>query len=216
MTEPKEKPILFQGEMVRAIIEGRKTQTRRLLVKSTEFKGPYNPAYIQAHRNSDGWKKICPYGEIGGVLWVRERFKVAEFSAGHERNTESGFDFEEAGCRVVYAADGENRDINDLFVSDEVNEIAQAERAFKKNGDSPGIHMPRWACRLRLKITDIRVERLQDISHKDAIAEGVEYDVSKTDGWPLSRFESLWKKIHGKESWDSNPWLWVLDFEVLK
>lgn len=89
---------------------------------------------------------------------------------------------------------------------------APVSKAFKYK---PSIFMPRWASRITLEITGIRVERLQEISNKDAIAEGVKYDVSKEGGWPVSRYKALWESINGKDSWEANPFVWVTEFKRL-
>lgn len=202
MSKPciKERPILFSASMVRAILSGQKTQTRRILKGSAEYKGPYNQRYVEMHKNSDGWSKICPYGQPGDRLWVRETFHTVD---GHS---------------AFYRADYEYNPQGD-----------------KDHGIvwKPSIHMPRWASRINLEITGVRVERLHEISEADAQAEGVERVVAGV-GWrrycdPDSEevgvppcgdarhsFRSLWKFINGDESWNANPWVWVVEFKVLE
>ena len=184
--EYKERPIIMTGDSVRAILGGRKTQTRRVIK-------PQPTAVDEMYGPNKYWLKMdtytitehhCPYGRVGDRLWVRETWH----HAGPERTP--GY--------VSYRADGEFMEY------------------YKKQGYKwrPSIFMPRWASRLTLEVVSVRVERVQEISSKDAIAEGVEYDVSKPGGWPVDRFAFLWDKINGKRgySWDSNPFVWVIEF----
>lgn len=194
----KERPILFSTPMVHAIMEGRKTMTRRV-VKGTvlEWLQPemFTPEYVALPENG-----LCPYGQPGDLLWVREKFKskhvkgcLEEFKL-HYPNVHPWF----------YAADGES------------------EKGY--GSWKPSIHMPKSAARIWLRITDVRLERLHDISEEDAKAEGVEW---KRTGWKdytkdgicfdaISSFVSLWQSINGIESWDQNPWVWVVSFEIIK
>jgi hypothetical protein len=203
----KERPILFSGAMVRAILDGRKTHTRRVLKSSTEFKGPYNPEYIQAHKDSKGWESICPYGKVGDRLWVRESFRM--FDA-----TKDCYHDEVCACPVKHG--------NPLYMADE-----DYEGPWR-----PSIFMPRLYSRITLEVVGIRVERVQDISASDALAEGIErsqrvkgmaviknddlggYDVVK----PVYAFYRLWDSINAKRgySWESNPWVWVIEFKRVK
>ncbi len=204
----KERPILFNSEMVRAILEGRKTQTRRVVKPQPcggwAFDGVYGK--ITSHHPQRGkfgaflrrgvgtpWPELgilpCPYGSPGDRLWVRETF----------------FSFRHAGVfstasRIVYRADYSGQEDEDY--------------ATECHGWKPSIHMPRWASRITLEITDIRVERLQEISEKDAIAEGVVAcpDMGIT---AVGEYSLLWESINGKGSWDENPWVWVIEFRRL-
>jgi hypothetical protein len=208
-TETKSRPILFSGPMVRAILEGRKTQTRRVIDRVaglgvvTCFGGSETTGYDFALRDRRGmWNEFredellarCPFGVPGDELWVRETWRPqSEFDPSPETGAQ-------------YWADSH----------------AGLE---KRNGDSkwrPSIHMPRWACRLTLTVTDVRVERLQGISEGDAYAEGVtipDHMAFASNGNPELRNEArtafcaLWKSITGSESWEANPWVWVVTFE---
>jgi hypothetical protein len=224
----KERPILFSGEMVRAILEGRKTQTRRVvkdldLIQYTTDGVPGFEDEAGDHRQT---VEACPYGKPGDRLWVRETCGLnARYSTEY-----GGWPYEDdedgtvpkvkpvhllsrsnpTGNYVVYAADGNDR----------------------VSGWTPSIHMPRWASRITLGVTGIRVERLQEISEQDAIAEGllawqsnalepVYYGVSLADVWeadPRLTYKRLWSSIYTKRghSWDSNPWVWVIEFSVIK
>jgi len=179
----KERPILFSGPMVRAILDGSKTQTRRTFKGTTEHKGPYNPAYMEAHQQANGWGSICPHGTPGDRLWVRETW-------AHEKDG--------TGCSddtgVLYRA-------TDLGWDDEGTGLRWR----------PSIFMPRAASRILLEITDVRVQRLQEISEEDARAEGCE-----PFAYPRDRFQGLWDTIHGPGSWHANPWVWAITFRRLE
>jgi len=192
----KHIPILFSTDMVQAIIDGRKTQTRRVI------KSPFQEWITDENINSEWAKDIdqhCPYGQPGDVLWVREVFGYTN------------------ACELRYKANAE-----------------QPKYDKPHTGWKPGIHMPKTACRIFLQITDIRVERLQEISEDDAKAEGVEMGfchdtVLNKDlvtyknyltgkhiwmGAKLS-FRTLWESINGEQSWQSNHWVWVISFKQI-
>ena len=195
-------PILFSTEMVKAILEGRKTQTRRI-IKSRHESGmfavstaKYEPDAVGYYHNRcvdsldwdegtvDGGGILCPYGEVGDILWVREGWRYA---GGYESKPDySVMDI----SQFVYKADEE---WNGPF--------------------KPSIHMPKNACRIFLEITDIKVERLQDISESDCCKEGCGLPVLRDYKKP--KFAALWKSINGDESWDKNPWVWVIEFKVI-
>lgn len=194
-----EHPILFSGPMIRAILEGRKTQTRRVIkpqpiaivdgVPRMNHKSKTVPGYsIPVHEDIK-----CPYGTIGDRLWVRENWwKIPMASLDDMRN---GAD---TWPRVSYPA-----------TDDEPQYI---EWGWKKK---PSIHMPRWASRITLEITDIRVQKLQEITEEDIKAEGFH---NLTDiGWRYC-FGSGWNHINEKRgySWQSNPWVWAISFKRLK
>lgn len=185
---------MFSPPMVRAIQAGRKTQTRRLLKGSTEHRGPYTPAYLEAHRGAPGWASICPHGKTGDRLWLREAMRFSDDG-------------------IHYVAD-------DVLVGSVVR-IPDNARAFA-NPYRPAMLMPRWACRTMLEITEVRVQRLQEISEEDALAEGVQFDdierayhVGGEHGPCNSARDSyacLWEAINGKGSWAANPWIWCVSF----
>lgn len=221
----KERPILFSGEMVRAILDGRKTQTRRVvkldLGDTLEAHGPYDK---DPHVEIKEW---CPYGKIRDELWVRETFKVAEFEKYKSNSNESCNDnFDPSGAVIKYDV---VRGPDQYFTDLDEKESEQAERFFKRGKNIPSIHMPRWASRIQLRIIDVRVERLQDISEEDAREEGVHQygDSSYKIYTPTDRFrcrharesfESLWESINAKRGygWNENPWVWVIEFERIK
>lgn len=180
----KTKPILFSTPMIQALLEGRKTQTRRIV------NNKWLPIVEECLRVNGKWvwetidfSLTTPYGKVGDLLWVRETFFVQE-------NNEE----------VFYRA-------TDGFKNDKVNW-------------RPSIFMPRWASRITLEITDIRVERLQDISEDDAAEEGsVMVAPDYLDGNPNEYRETfkelIWKKINGADSWENNPWVWCVTFLVI-
>jgi hypothetical protein len=227
------RPILFSAPMIRAILAGQKTQTRRIIKWRGEppdfvggrgeegdpnawgwfFDGPHHHGYAvvargHSERFDNGSVSLpCPYGEPGDQLWVRETWGL------HIRSTST------AWCRA--SIKGRSPD-----------ELALAYAlAYSADGDSPqafwrpSIHMPRWASRLSLEVVGVRVERLHQITQADAVAEGIadtsavwsaagESPLSDTDrAGPRAGYETLWKDINGAESWDENPWVWVIEFK---
>lgn len=193
----KERPILFSGQMVRAILAGRKTQTRRV-VKPYEPRlsnkaVPDDVVVTYAPKGGGGGltHRGCPYGAVGDRLWVRENFRIEQTA---ERET------------VYYMAD---------------------EEWHKGAGWKPSIHMPRSLCRIELEITAVRIEPLHNITSKDARAEGVTDDMSYVPvGFtspnppltidPREGFARLWRKINGDRSWQDNPFVWVVEFKVVR
>lgn len=206
----REKGLIFNSEMVRAILDGRKTQTRRPIKwKQTRFTeigeredGSKWPWSEDAEHVCDFWHP-CPFGAVGDRIWVRETWS-SDFANYYPND------------RVWYAADN-NRQL-DIDMVDGVRGIYSPESdvhvPFRWH---PSIHMPRWASRILLKITDVRVERLNSISDADAKAEGCCYgrgggvpDFAVT---PADHFPTLWASIYGEESWKANPWVWVISFK---
>lgn len=199
----RERPILFSAPMVRAILSGQKTVTRRV-VKSDWIQSERAPLETSTgvfHFWCSG-EHSCPYGRPGDRLWVREAWAAdAQVNAVAPRDMSQGEP-------ILYPADGA---------------IRQAGCAMITPGKTrPSIHMPRWTSRILLEITAVRVERLQGISEDQAEAEGVHRDkrmwFATDDGgpaftWPQHAFEHLWRKINGAESWDANPWVWVVEFK---
>ncbi len=200
----KERPILFSGAMVRALLDGSKTQTRRVVkpqppagtVSVQTYHHPDPRAHFWASNGGSllDWAIPCPYGEPGDHLYVRETF-----------------------CKIIGQSGG--------WI--ETDYQATYEHGYRL-GDSlgikkkwtPSIHMPREASRILLEITGVRVERLQDISEQDAFAEGAmswaqEQDTPIKDlngGDDRIAFMALWESINGADSWAANPWVWVVEF----
>ena len=203
----KERPILFSAPMVRAILEGRKTQTRRVVKPQPPAGHNFAGFTIHSTRTSDEGKAVwgagdalpylraahrvrCPYGQPGDRLWVRETWA---------RDDEDGALFYRADVGLGGNADDWER-----------NRIDGAPRYRWR---SP-IHMPRWASRITLEITGVRVERLQCISDHDAIAEGAQ-QIGDCDGAFVAGYRNLWESINGAGSWDANPFVWVVEFKAV-
>lgn len=209
-TTVKERPILFSSPMVRAILDGRKTQTRRIMKPQPEIGIPDEHIAWTAWNESwsthdsrdpdpsvvDEW--MCPYGYVGQHLWVRETWGMVRYCLPQSTNTKG------APQKLVYAA------------GDPVEKPVKWK---------PSIHMRREYSRITLEITGVRVERLQDISHEDALAEGIQSTRFATEPLELRdqsltlaqlAFSYLWESINGPGSWDANPFVWVIEFRRLE
>lgn len=218
----RERPILFSGPMVRAILSGQKTQTRRVVKPQPEIafadtrtwkwhsesarKGFCHNVPADNTAGSLQWfmQSYCPYGVVGDRLWVRESF------AGDDM------------MGALYRADFTTEEAAKL----KTGELDDGEWCYRQW--SPSIHMPRSVSRITLEITGVRVERLQDISGRDAAAEGMMLDRWKYDDHDqpdidigvdaeaqilVDKFQYLWDKINGKKHpWESNPFVWVVEF----
>ena len=210
MSQAKERPILFSGPMVRAILEGRKTVTRRPVKpgfpSSVTEVLPYDGApyaWMPPLPSGEPWYeqvRECPHGRPGDRLWVREAWRAdAQLDSIAPR-------YLSHGEPIMYPADGSVRQTGCAMVS-------QGRRR-------PSIHIPRWASRILLEITAVRVERLQDISEEQAEAEGVNFlrHVPEADETlnAAQLFECLWSSLNGDESWSANPWIWVVEFKRIE
>lgn len=195
----KERPILFSAPMVRAILAGTKTQTRRVAktVKHPDFGNAYAPGALAQEPHS-AIERACPYGQPGDRLWVREAFIHEPADYCWEASVS-------IPCRptsTVYRAD---------FPDSKPGE-----------GWKPSIHLPRALSRITLEIAGVRVERLQDISEADALAEGIVQLKDGGYGLPAGEhyhsadqrqsYFSLWEAINGPGSVEANPWVWVVEF----
>ena len=189
-----ERPILFSAPMVRAILAGTKTQTRRALRWQPDM-SPGEPPFD--YQEGPGWPGRCPYGEPGDVLWVRETHALVRAP-----------DF----TSVIYRADGAEHPCDDALGIDPEPCDRMSPAAAKRWRWRPSIHMPRRACRLRLLVTDVRVRRVQSISEEDARAEGVRPPEHQT---ARGAFADLWDSINAKRGfgWREDPWVWVVSFE---
>lgn len=236
MTTPRERPILFSGPMVRAILGGHKTQTRRVVLPGDDpirwvgwpcdmdgrghperrCRAPGPGEHHVHYANGFHWRNVaCPYGATGDRLWVREAWRAGWWD---------GEDHINVVCRADDAIDRR------LVCSDDCSKTGEEE--WTKFGGvtwRPSIHMPRWASRLTLEVADVRVERLHAITEEDACAEGVLRDA---DGWwcggpggprfaggdARDTFAALWQDINGKRpgcAWSDDPWVWVVGFQVV-
>ena len=256
----KERPILFKGEMVRAILNGTKTQTRRA-IKSQPYCNGYHfdGRELLCHNdylppsamlmdithgkheyttsNLEGWESECPYGQVGGHLWVRESF-------WRDRRDKGCVAMDADGYTTVKPPRGDLSNGKTISIDG-----LKTHQFWRKH---PSIHMPRWASRITLEITGVRVERLQEISEADAKAEGCEslhegehgYVYREEHDWNIcpkcggtrlhntlgynlgvihdvdcrecdtyvKRYRHLWESINGVDSWNANPWVWVIEF----
>jgi len=219
-------PILFSAPMVRAL-DGRKTQTRRI-VKQQPPNGWDRHCWYAAPvygwtsepEPTATWHKVrCPYGVPGDLLYVKEAWTFVNVQ---RRGDQSEF-------VVAYNADGAdlpNRP--SIFVHDPDSRWYDAALGWFDRRKRTSIHMPRWASRLTLRITDVRVQQLHEISEEDAIAEGLyvnrdgcyDWDVERVKecGWvsPIGAYRDLWESINGPGSWAANPWVWRIAFDVIK
>lgn len=198
----KERPIIFQGEMARAILEDKKTQTRRV-VKGDVHGLQLDPMRDPAMREGWAWFQAngpdlpgnysvpCPYGQPGDRLWVRETWGLS----GSEANTKPSYYQDPEDSLRPYLVHRETADGYDAAV--------QHWR--------PSIHMPRWASRITLEIVSVRVERLQEVGEEDAQAEGVAFEGDQPS--PRDLFSELWESINGPGTWEANPWVWVMEFK---
>lgn len=252
----KERPILFNGEMVRAVLDGRKTQTRRVMnpqpipnehkegkhwVSNNSVKSMIDVEdFLQGHDKTVAGC-FCPYGAPGDQLWVRETWRTfaapipCDDGSIEDRSIGLGFKSDDG---LTYP------DIDNVS-TDVLHRLGkQYEQDMKSTGIGvprwrPSIHMPRWASRIQLEITDVRVERVQDISGEDAQKEGctfVDFGKNKwgnqNPGWrcgdaathhgqaldtPRFAFANIWNSINEKcgLGWDINPWVWVVEFHRL-
>ncbi|MGV0886007.1 hypothetical protein V6760_03930 [Acinetobacter venetianus] len=189
----KERPILFNTSMVKAILEGRKTQTRRLvnselIIQQAEFECGNRPNVLRSEPNLQYWiDNQCPYGQVGDQLWVRETWRKTEISeCGCEDNCSCSFG------GYDYLASSVDTDVK----------------------WKPSIHMPRKASRIQLEITNIRVERLNDISESDCLKEGIGSPILRDCKKP--KFMQLWESINGGGSWSRNPWVWVVEYKIIQ
>jgi len=240
------RPILFSAPMVRAILDGRKTQTRRA-VKPAELQRsddiePYDgrPGEWVCWRGGEHHSTIiCPYGIPGDRLWVREKWRIG---AWDENTGRVALDYVDEPRRewLEIPDDDDGELFNTIWQQSTDDAMAVGARVDYdgnyrwKPGESPcrwrpSIHMPRWASRITLEITDVRVQRLQEISEDDCIAEGIDRVKSGPFGFrdyewldaqtgieAWKSYASLWDSINGKRApWSSNPWVWCITFKRL-
>ena len=231
----KERGMIFNGEMVRAILDGRKTQTRRIMapqpaddIERSAFPNPDAIGWKSSRRHKHGstTAHFCHYGKPGDRIWVRETWGVVSHAfsddglmidwvpdrpatAIHEMPFGNGY----YSGYAIYAADGD-------FTWGDDDGYEDGRSCWK-----PSIHMPRAASRILLEITDVRAERLNTISEEDARAEGIIDGGCLNCGEPepcgcanpepdaTDAFAYLWQSIYGQESWNANPWVWVIEFK---
>lgn len=228
------RPILFSADMVRALLDGRKTQTRRIVKPQPQLSPHHEPVRAESRGNRRwvfmthtdrpdySWATgdvTCRYGMPGDLLWVRETHAIVG-------SVDPGW--------VLYRANGYENECRRHGFD---RPPPESDIRWK-----PSIHMPRWTSRLTLRLTNIRAERLQAVSEADAIAEGIErIDDPRGVAWksyelihegrhkgtpnphaavpnssPVTSYRELWEAINGRESWAANPWVWVIGFDVIQ
>ena len=239
----KERPILFNTEMVKAILEGRKTQTRRVLSNQPDkncdeaFLGLdgiwcFSKPTLSKRISYSGDDIKCPFGMVGDRLWVREAFMPDPSADSDHWNDEDSL-------HTYYSWDGCGSKVSELPKALKTNKhvFYKAEANHPELSLwTPNYRMPRWASRILLEITGVRVERLSNISRSDAVDEGIEtfkidcgrdglktaykdytsHNNAITRNNPIDSFRTLWESVNGADSWDKNPWVWVIDFKVAK
>ncbi len=198
-----DRPIIFSAPMVRALLDGRKTQTRRVLGNSGPGRGRSNifsarigwsDSYVLDPGNA-GWReRDTPYAP-GDRLWVREAF-VRYYELDE-------CDMRVGPLKIAYRADGGFR-----WLDADTDEFRDSPPW------KPSIHMPRWASRLTLLVTDVSVQRLQEISRGDAMEEGFPFANMADGPNPRDWYRDLWNSIHGPDAWDRNPWVAAISFET--
>ncbi|MEQ9871101.1 hypothetical protein ABRP77_17920 [Pectobacterium odoriferum] len=213
----KERGMIFNAEMVRAILDGRKTQTRRIIKNQPFDRSKYRHDHqieiisgraengdevdgLYAYTKSTGgtWSAKCPFGQLGDHLWVRETFAALEPGSYEQVKPRQGH------CQDLrYAA---------------TDRLAKSDANIRGYKWIPSIHMPRYASRILLEITDVRVERLKYIPRDGFIAEG--YPAERATGGgeydPFLWYRDLWESIYGAGSWQANSWIWVIEFKQIK
>ncbi|PRI19706.1 hypothetical protein [Pectobacterium versatile] len=209
--------MIFNAEMVRAILDGRKTMTRRIIKNQPFDRSQYRHDHqieiisgraengdevdgLYAYTKSTGgtWSAKCPFGQLGDRLWVRETFAALEPGSYEQVKPRQGH------CQDLrYAA---------------TDRLAKSDANIRGYKWIPSIHMPRYASRILLEITDVRVERLKHIPRDGIIAEGYPAERA-TDGGeydPFLWYRDLWESIYGAGSWQANSWIWVIEFKQIK
>ncbi len=199
----KERPILFSGPMVRAIREGRKTQTRRIVKPQPQFEFHRVP-FVRAHDIGESPQTInCPYGQPRDWLWVKETWRTTD-SLDHVKPSNI-----RPGAQIEYKAGGHN-----------VNGF-QGHPLTGMGKWRPSIFMSKWMSRVILEIVSVRVERLKDISGSDCCAEGCKGGNGSIPGYafsatPREHYRHVWESINGVGSWATNPYVWVIEFKEVK
>jgi hypothetical protein len=247
-----EHGMLFSAPMVRALLEGSKTQTRRPMkpqpfadVIFDDTTGEWGQFWWSADFKGDptveNWKDLkCPYGQIGDRIWVRETWRFGAWRDDGRFAIDYASSPEITNTPWVRNNNDDSGDEADLWLERIDSELTSKGVLSDENGIyhwepgqsplkwHPSIHMPRWASRITLEITDVRVQRLQEISAEDCISEGlIPFTKGAVPAWraadgehcnyirPRDAYRDLWKSTYGPGSWDANPWLWAISFKVL-
>lgn len=226
----RERPILMSAPMVISTLNGTKGQTRRIATwRACGGKRQEVPASIVTAAEAAVWLTRhgtleCPYGGVGDALWVRESFEIVRETCSYEVEEYDYFDWDEE----VYGPAKEALKPKCPRGGERALVIFKADGEEPVSKWRPSIHMPRWASRITLNLTGVRIERLNEISEEDAISEGIDVFqrgdeprvyrdyLKRGEHYGLSAtgsYRSLWESINGTGSWEANPWVWVLNFE---
>lgn len=218
----KERPIILSTPMVQAVLDNKKTMTRRIIKGVPDMgerwtvSNPYHTSEFWTFSGNTEAKIKCQYGNVGDELWVRE--------------TWAPYPFGDPGRSATYIAYKADNSVMHCHLTPGFHKSYTSGDASRILKWKPSIHMHRHASRINLKITSIRVEQIQDIKESDCIAEGIQSDEhdgklvyknydktigGETWGNALYSFQSLWASINGQESWFRNPFVWVIEFEKL-
>jgi hypothetical protein len=223
--------MIFNAEMVRAILSGQKTQTRRIVKNQREGDcWSVKPAEVQlcARHTHDWWLPTgtkpysslpaCPHGNVGDRIWVRETWAALgnEDGCSIDWNENLVKEGGAAGARIYRASCEQKQGDYGLWsIPDDAEWKPHTDNMKYEGAWVPSIHMPRWASRILLEITNVRVERLNDISNEDAKAEGYPAELAADGGYydPFLWFRNLWDGIYPEQSFKHNPWVWVIEFK---
>lgn len=219
----KERGMIFNSEMVRAILSGQKTQTRRIV--KCDFQeiaerddGSLWPWREDCEHAEDYWYP-CPFGDVGERIWVRETWAALgnEDGCSIDWNENLVKEGGAAGARIYRAScEQKEGDYGLWSIPDDAEWKPHTDNMKYEGTWVPSIHMPRWASRILLEITNVRVERLNDISEEDAKAEGVSppaRTITPPEAVYRVGFSELWRSIYGDENWEKNPWVWCISFK---
>ena len=227
----KEKPILLSGPMIRAILANTKTQTRRIFKPDRmtwDANGRYTTHAMRGGELSitgsgpfkpSSWLHYCPYGQPGDRLWVRESWQYYDWTDDGLPCVRFAADNGTAWTKRIPQEQADR--LTDIWAGLSSPENYQIDNRARDRRWRPSIHMPRWASRITLEVTGVRVERLQDISEADAVAEGCKpirpelvQDglIVRPGRSAVEEFRLVWEQIHGGGSWEKNPFVWVVTF----
>ena len=223
-----EKPIIFSGPMVRAILEGRKHMARRVVKPQPVLVYPDENPFHRIYEWKGGRFAHAPY-QVGDVLWVRETWADTNGECGPMVSYRAGGDKFLMDDPDLLCTDG-SIDYGKLGKCQFTMWCGDLRRGEPEHSWRSSLFMPRWASRINLVVTSVKVERLQDISEEDCIAEGINvdwtwpenvdtdgeyYSAQEREARTIEAFEELWDSINGKKSpWSKNDWVWVVEFEV--
>jgi hypothetical protein len=204
-----DKRISFKAPMIRALLDGRKTQTRRVL-KPQPFPAGYHQGDVSLERVYEDAARFSATARLGGQPAILEDIVPLRFAHGDRLWVREGLRFNWQSNDWLYAAD------ESIMVDVCGSELETPSPNRWPRGVAPSIHMPKWASRLTLIVTDVRVQRLQEITRGDATEEGCPFPNMADGPDPRDWFRDLWNSIYGPGAWDANPWVAAYTFRVVK